>query len=63
LSKPEGKTFRCADCGHHDDRDANAAFVLAHRAMPIGGVARESESPRSGLLVAPFLGTEVQPCT
>lgn len=47
---------------HNDHRDANAAFTLAQRVSPIGGVASESESRRSGLLVSPFLGTEAQQC-
>jgi IS605 OrfB family transposase len=62
LTKPNGKSYRCAHCGHNDHRDANAAFTLAQRVSPIGGVASESESRRSGLLVSPFLGTEVQQC-
>jgi IS605 OrfB family transposase len=55
LSKPNGKSFRCGSCVHHDHRDANAAFTLAERVMPIGGVAPESESRGRGLLVVPFL--------
>jgi hypothetical protein len=47
---------------HNDHRDANAAFSLSERVMPIGGVAQESESLRSVLLVGPFLGTEAQQC-
>ena len=62
LSKPDEKSFRCAHCGHNNHRDANAAFSLSQRVMPIGGVARESESPRSALLVEPSPGTEVQQC-
>jgi len=62
LSKPNGKSFRCGYCGHHDHRDAHAAFPLAERVSPIGGVAQESECLRSALLVEPFLGTEVQQC-
>ena len=59
---PNGKSFRCARCGHNDHRDANAAFSLSERLMPIGGVAQESESLHSALLVGPFLGTEAQQC-
>ncbi|PYU24805.1 MAG: hypothetical protein DMG30_07515 [Acidobacteria bacterium] len=44
ISKPNGKSFRCGYCGHHDHRDANAAFSLSERVMPIGGLATESES-------------------
>jgi len=62
ISKPNGKSFRCGYCGHHDHRDANAAFSLSERVMPIGGAAAESESRGRGLLVVPFLGTEVQQC-
>ena len=62
ISKPNGKSFRCGSCGHHDHRDANAAFSLSERVMPIGGAAAESESRGRGLLVVPFLGTEVQQC-
>lgn len=62
LTKPNGKSYRCAHGGHNDHREANAAFNVAGRAMPIGGVASESESRRSGLWVDPFLGTEVQQC-
>ena len=62
ISKPKRKNVRCAHCGHNDHRDANAAFSLSERVSPIGGVARESGSPRSALLVEPFLGTEAQQC-
>jgi IS605 OrfB family transposase len=62
LSKPSGKVFRCGYCGHNDHRDANAAFNLAQRGMPIGGIVGDSVRSDSGLLVAPFLGTEVQQC-
>jgi len=57
LTKPTGKKFVCSHCGHNDHRDANAAFTLAQRVMPIGGIARDSEGSCSGLLVAPFLGS------
>jgi IS605 OrfB family transposase len=57
LTKPAGKKFACSHCGHNDHRDANAAFTLAQRVMPIGGIATDSEGRRSGLLVAPFPGS------
>ncbi len=57
LTKPTGKKFVCSHCGHKDHRDANAAFTLAQRVMPIGGLARDSVGSRSGFLVTPFLGS------
>jgi len=62
LTKPNGKFYRCAHCGHNDHRDANAAFSLSQRVQPIGGLARDSVRPRSVLLTAPFTGTEAQQC-
>jgi len=54
VSKPNGKSFRCGYCGHHDHRDANAAFTLAERVMPIGGVASESERRVGAYWLFPF---------
>jgi hypothetical protein len=62
LSKPNGESFRCDYCGHIDDREAKAGYTLALRADPIGRTARASEKSRSGLLVAPSVGTEAQQC-
>jgi IS605 OrfB family transposase len=56
-TKPMGKRFACSHCGHKDHRDANAAFSIASRIEPIGGLARHSEGPCSDLLVVPFLGS------
>ena len=57
LTKPTGKKFVCSHCGHKDHRDANAAFTLSLRVEPIGGLARDSEGSRSGVLVTPFPGS------
>jgi IS605 OrfB family transposase len=57
MTKPAGKKFRCSHCGHNDHRDANAAFTLALRVEPIGGIARDSVGSRSALLVEPFPGS------
>src|SRR5206468_8234081 len=48
LTKPNGKKFVCGKCGHNDHRDANAAFSLAERVMPIGGVVGDSVRSDSG---------------
>ena len=57
YTKPSGKKFACSHCHHEDHRDANAAFTLAQRVMPIGGLARDSVGSRSALLVEPLLGS------
>src|SRR5215475_12685200 len=41
---------------HNDHRDANAAFTLAQRVMPIGGVATGLSAPASGLIGDPLSG-------
>jgi hypothetical protein len=41
---------------------ANAGFTLALRPGPVGQAARGPERPRSGRLIAPYLGTEAQQC-
>src|SRR5437016_47585 len=62
LTKPNGKKFVWRRCGHNDHPDGTAAFSLAERVMPTGGVVGDSVRSDSGLLIAPFLGTEVQQC-
>lgn len=57
ITKPSGKKFVCSHCFHQDHRDANAAFTLAQRVMPIGGLARDSVGSRSALLVGPVPGS------
>lgn len=56
LNKPAGKKYACSRCGHNDHRDANAAFTISSRVMPIGGIARESGLPALGLIGDPLSG-------
>jgi len=58
-TKPNGKVYVCASCGHKDHRDSNSAFNIGMSGNRILDVEllTDSVSRGSGVLVTPFLAT------
>ncbi len=57
ITKPHGKKFRCGQCLHTDDRDANAALTLALRVEPIGRTSAVLRGTALGPVVVPYPGS------
>jgi len=54
VGQAHGNEVRLWKRGQGDHQDANAAFSLAEKAMPIGGIVGASVRSDSGLLVGRF---------